>query len=143
MTSTATMIAGVARRRSDSIRTPLVSMPIGMFWMCGASTDVTAREDAVPLTVGQEWSGWAAQLETAAKRVEASQSELYRLAAGGAAVGTGLNAPHNFGPDIAADIASLTRRPFVTTPNKFEARGPTLQNRCRHRHSARPRGHSC
>jgi fumarate hydratase, class II len=82
----------------------------------------THLEDAVPLTVGQEWSGWAAQLETAAKRVEASQSELYRLAAGGTAVGTGLNAPHNFGLDIA-EIASLTGRPFVTAPNKFEARG--------------------
>jgi fumarate hydratase, class II len=49
--------------------------------------------------------------------------ELYRLAAGGTAVGTGLNAPHNFGPDIAAQIAELTGKPFVTAPNKFEAQG--------------------
>ena len=98
--------------------------------MCAGSVDRRVvkigcihLEDAVPLTVGQEWSGWAAQLETAAKRVEASQSELYRLAAGGTAVGSGLNAPHNFGPDIAAEVASLTGRPFVTAPNKIEARG--------------------
>ena len=71
--------------------------------------------------VGQEWSGWAAQLDTAADRVQASQTELYRLAAGGTAVGTGLNAPHNFGPDIATDIAALTHQPFITAPNKFEA----------------------
>ena len=83
----------------------------------------THLEDAVPLTVGQEWSGWAAQLDTAANRVEASQAELYWLAAGGTAVGTGLNAPHNFGPDIAAEIAQLTGKPFVTAPNKFEAQG--------------------
>ncbi|BBY26901.1 class II fumarate hydratase [Mycolicibacterium sediminis] len=83
----------------------------------------THLEDAVPLTVGQEWSGWAAQLRTAIDRVEASQGELYRLAAGGTAVGTGLNAPHDFGPDIAAEIAELTGRPFATAPNKFEALG--------------------
>src|ERR1700694_2541273 len=83
----------------------------------------THLEDAVPLTVGQEWSGWAAQLDTAANRVEASQQELYRLAAGGTAVGTGLNAPHNFGADIAAEIAGLTNKPFVTAANKFEAQG--------------------
>jgi fumarate hydratase, class II len=83
----------------------------------------THLEDAVPLTVGQEWSGWAAQLDTAANRVSASRHELYRLAAGGTAVGTGLNAPHNFGADIAAEIAVLTGNPFVTAPNKFEAQG--------------------
>ena len=53
----------------------------------------THLEDAVPLTVIQEWSGWTAQLDTAANRVEAAQPELYRLAAGGTAVGTGLNTP--------------------------------------------------
>ncbi|MET0900066.1 MAG: class II fumarate hydratase [Mycobacterium sp.] len=83
----------------------------------------THLEDAVPLTVGQEWSGWAAQLQTALDRVDAAQGELYRLAAGGTAVGTGLNAPHDFGPDIAGEIAALTGRPFVTAPNKFEALG--------------------
>jgi fumarate hydratase, class II len=83
----------------------------------------THLEDAVPLTVGQEWSGWAAQLDTAAARVETVQGEIYRLAAGGTAVGTGLNAPHDFGPEIATEIAHLTGKPFVTAPNKFEAQG--------------------
>jgi fumarate hydratase class II len=83
----------------------------------------THLEDAVPLTVGQEWSGWAAQLDTAANRVDAAQAELYRLAAGGTAVGTGLNAPRNFGSEIAAQIAQLTGKPFITAPNKFEAQG--------------------
>jgi len=83
----------------------------------------THLEDAVPLTVGQEWSGWAAQLDTAAARVETAQGEIYRLAAGGTAVGTGLNAPHDFGPEIATEIAHLTGKPFVTAPNKFEAQG--------------------
>jgi fumarate hydratase, class II len=83
----------------------------------------THLEDAVPLTVGQEWSGWAAQLDTAANRVEAAQGELYRLAAGGTAVGTGLNAPHGFGTEIAAAIAELTGQAFITAPNKFEAQG--------------------
>jgi fumarate hydratase, class II len=83
----------------------------------------THLEDAVPLTVGQEWSGWAAQLDTAAARFEAAQGELYRLAAGGTAVGTGLNAPHNFGPEIADEIGQLTGKSFVIAPNKFEAQG--------------------
>jgi fumarate hydratase class II len=83
----------------------------------------THLEDAVPLTVGQEWSGWAAQLDTAAKRVEAAQQELSRLAAGGTAVGTGLNAPHNFDHEIAAEISRTTDKPFITAPNKFEALG--------------------
>jgi fumarate hydratase, class II len=83
----------------------------------------THLEDAVPMTVGQEWSGWAAQLDTAAARVGAAQCELYRLAAGGTAVGTGLNAPHNFGPQIADEIGQLTGKSFITAPNKFEAQG--------------------
>jgi fumarate hydratase class II len=83
----------------------------------------THLEDAVPLTVGQEWSGWAAQLDTASARVEAAQGELYRLAAGGTAVGTGLNAPHNFGPQVADEIGQPAGKPFVTAPNKFEAQG--------------------
>ena len=95
----------------------------GQRWNDVVKIGRTHLEDAVPLTVGQEWSGWAAQLDSAAIRVEASQHELYRLAAGGTAVGTGLNAPHNFGEDIAAEIAHMTHEPFVTAPNKFEALG--------------------
>jgi fumarate hydratase class II len=92
-------------------------------WMDVVKIGRTHLQDAVPLTVGQEWSGWAAQLDTAASRAEASVGELLRLAAGGTAVGTGLNAPPRFGSDIAAEIARLTGQPFVTAPNKFEVQG--------------------
>ncbi|WP_199255724.1 class II fumarate hydratase [Mycolicibacterium mengxianglii] len=95
----------------------------GATWNDVVKIGRTHLEDAVPLTVGQEWSGWAAQLSTAIDRIESAQHELYRLAAGGTAVGTGLNAPHDFGPEIAAEIAELTGKPFVTAPNKFEALG--------------------
>src|ERR1700726_4342637 len=83
----------------------------------------THLEDAVPLTVGQEWSGYAAQLRDAIALIDGSLEGLYPLAAGGTAVGTGLNAPPNFGKDIAAKIAELTGLPFVTAPNKFAAQG--------------------
>ncbi len=72
----------------------------------------THLEDAVPLTVGQEWSGYAHQLAQATDRVTTSAEGLYELAAGGTAVGTGLNAPSGFGEAIAAEIAELTGQPF-------------------------------
>jgi fumarate hydratase class II len=83
----------------------------------------THLEDAVPLTVGQEWTGYATQVHNALERVEASLSGLYQLAAGGTAVGTGLNTPKEFGVEIAREIAGLTGYPFVTAQNKFEAQG--------------------
>jgi fumarate hydratase, class II len=83
----------------------------------------THLQDAVPLTVGQEWSGYAAQLSDALERVKASREGLYKLAAGGTAVGTGLNAPKEFGKMLADKISALTGRPFVTAPNKFAAQG--------------------
>ncbi len=83
----------------------------------------THLEDAVPLTVGQEWSGYAAQLRFALDGVEASKKGLYELAAGGTAVGTGLNSFPGFSKDIAATIAELTGLPFVTAANKFFAQG--------------------
>src|SRR5215831_9196896 len=83
----------------------------------------THLEDAVPLTVGQEWSGYAHQLSEGIDRVTTSAEGLYELAAGGTAVGTGLNAPHRFGEAIAAEIASLTGQPFRTAKNKFAAEG--------------------
>jgi fumarate hydratase, class II len=81
----------------------------------------THLQDAVPLTVGQEWSGYAAQLRDAIRLIENSLFGLYQLAAGGTAVGTGLNAPPGFADEIAAKIAELTDLPFVTAPNKFAA----------------------
>jgi fumarate hydratase, class II len=83
----------------------------------------THLEDAVPLTVGQEWSGYAMQIHNALARVEMSLDGLYQLAAGGTAVGTGLNAPKEFGLEIAQTITQLTGYPFVTAQNKFEAQG--------------------
>jgi fumarate hydratase class II len=92
-------------------------------WMNVVKTGRTHLQDAVPLTVGQEWSGYARQMRDAIDRIRASESGLFELAAGGTAVGTGLNAPPNFSKEIAAQIAGLTGYPFVTAPNKFAAQG--------------------
>ena len=83
----------------------------------------THLEDAVPLTVGQEWSGYAAMLEGVIREIEHSRTGLLKLALGGTAVGTGLNAPEGFSVNVAAQIAELTGKDFVTAPNKFEAQG--------------------
>lgn len=79
----------------------------------------THLQDAVPLTLGQEFSGWRAQLDLAIKRIEDSRAELYELALGGTAVGTGLNAPAGFAEKSAAHIAALTGLPFRSGDNKF------------------------
>jgi fumarate hydratase class II len=92
-------------------------------WMDVVKTGRTHLMDATPLTVGQEWSGWAHQIRDALARIRASEPGLFELAAGGTAVGTGLNAPSNFGREIADKIAELTHHPFVTAPNKFAAQG--------------------
>ena len=77
--------------------------------------------DAVPLTLGQEFSGYVAQLDADLERLEMVLGGLYELAAGGTAVGTGLNTHPEFGERVAAAIAQLTGKPFVTAPNKFAA----------------------
>jgi fumarate hydratase class II len=77
--------------------------------------------DAVPLTLGQEFSGYVSQLDDNIKRIELTLSGLYELAAGGTAVGTGLNTHPEFGERVAAAVADLTGLPFVTAPNKFAA----------------------
>lgn len=81
----------------------------------------THLQDATPLTLGQEFSGYAHQIRMNIARVEGVQPRLYELAQGGTAVGTGLNAPRGFGEKFAAEIANLTQLPFTTAPNKFEA----------------------
>ena len=83
----------------------------------------THLQDAVPLTVGQEWSGYAAQLNDAIARVKASRTKLFEIAEGGTAVGTGLNAPAGFAEKFAAKLSKLTGKPFITAPNKFAAQG--------------------
>jgi fumarate hydratase class II len=81
----------------------------------------THLQDATPLTVGQEWSGYVGQLDDAAETVAAALPGLRRLAIGGTAVGTGLNAPPGFGDEVAAEISALTGEEFVSAPNKFAA----------------------
>ncbi|WP_127599364.1 class II fumarate hydratase [Nitratireductor alexandrii] len=81
----------------------------------------THTQDATPLTLGQEFSGYAAQVASAIARIETTLPGLMELAQGGTAVGTGLNAPVGFAEKIAERIAALTGLPFTTAPNKFEA----------------------
>ena len=79
----------------------------------------THLQDAVPLTLGQEFSGWRAQVDLSIARIEKCREELYELALGGTAVGTGLNAPKGFAEKAAAHIAALTGLPFRSGDNKF------------------------
>jgi fumarate hydratase class II len=81
----------------------------------------THLQDAVPLTLGQEFSGYVAQLEGGIERIQATLPGLYEIALGGTAVGTGLNSHPEFAARVAARIAELTGLPFVTAPNKFAA----------------------
>jgi fumarate hydratase class II len=84
-------------------------------------TGRTHLMDATPLTLGQEFSGYAAQLDYAIQNIEAAMPHLSELALGGTAVGTGLNAPKGYDVKVADKIAQLTGYPFKTAPNKFEA----------------------
>jgi fumarate hydratase, class II len=86
-------------------------------------TGRTHLQDATPLTLGQEFSGYVAQLDHGLKHVRAAMPHLHELALGGTAVGTGLNAHPEFAVRVAAELAQLTGLGFVTAPNKFEALG--------------------
>ncbi len=81
----------------------------------------THTMDATPLTLGQEFSGYAHQVAKAIERIRVALPDIYELAQGGTAVGTGLNSPKGWGETIAREIAQITGLPFVTAPNKFEA----------------------
>ncbi|AJJ09317.1 fumarate hydratase, class II [Yersinia rohdei] len=81
----------------------------------------THLQDATPLTLGQEISGWVAMLAHNVKHIEATLPHLYELALGGTAVGTGLNTHPEYAVRVAKEIATLTRQPFITAPNKFES----------------------
>ncbi|MGE5500901.1 MAG: class II fumarate hydratase, partial [Ignavibacteriales bacterium] len=81
----------------------------------------THTQDATPLTLGQEFSGYSQQVAMSVRRVKETLYGLYELAQGGTAVGTGLNAPVGFAEKVAEKIAAITHLPFVTAPNKFEA----------------------
>jgi len=83
----------------------------------------THMQDAVPLTLGQEWSGYSGILSDNLERIEAALPGVYRLALGGTAVGTGIDAAPGFAEAAVAEIAKLTKLPFVTAPNKFAVQG--------------------
>jgi fumarate hydratase, class II len=83
----------------------------------------THMQDATPLTLGQEWSGYAGLLDDDLERIEDALKGTYRLALGGTAVGTGINAAPGFADEAAAEIAKLTGLPFVSAPNKFTVQG--------------------
>jgi fumarate hydratase, class II len=83
----------------------------------------THMQDATPLTLGQEWSGYAGMLADDLDRIDDALKGVYRLALGGTAVGTGINAEPGFAEAAAAEIAKLTKLPFVTAPNKFTVQG--------------------
>ncbi|WP_432773804.1 class II fumarate hydratase [Francisella salimarina] len=92
-------------------------------WQAIAKIGRTHMQDAVPLTLGQEFSGYAALLEKNIERIKESLKGVYEIALGGTAVGTGLNAPNGFAEIVAKHIASITGLPFVTAANKFEVQG--------------------
>lgn len=81
----------------------------------------THLQDATPLTLGQEFSGYAAQVQLAGARIDGCFARLYPLAQGGTAVGTGVNSKHGFADAFAAEVAAFTGLPFTSAPNKFEA----------------------
>jgi len=90
-------------------------------WKAIVKIGRTHLQDAIPLSLGQEFSGYAAQIRLGLDRIDDSLKRLYPLAQGGTAVGTGLNAPAGFGERFAKEVAKATKRPFVTAANKFEA----------------------
>lgn len=90
-------------------------------WASLVKVGRTHTQDATPLTLGQEFSGYAAQVANGIARIETTLPGLYELAQGGTAVGTGLNAPKGFAEKVAERIAAITGLPFVSAPNKFEA----------------------
>lgn len=92
-------------------------------WEGIAKIGRTHMQDAVPLTLGQEFSGYAALLQKNLNRIQAVLPDIYELALGGTAVGTGLNAPAGFSEKVAKHISEITLLPFVTAPNKFEVQG--------------------
>lgn len=94
-----------------------------MAWAHIAKIGRTHMQDAVPLTLGQEFSGYAVLIEQNRNRITQSLTDVYQLALGGTALGTGLNAPEGFAEGVAAYIAEETNLPFITAPNKFAAQG--------------------
>jgi fumarate hydratase, class II len=94
-----------------------------MKWADTVKIGRTHLEDATPLTVGQEWSGYVGALDDSITELEHATNGLLTVAMGGTAVGTGLNAPARFGEQVAEELASMTGIPFLAAPNRFTAQG--------------------
>jgi fumarate hydratase, class II len=92
-------------------------------WQSIVKLGRTHMQDATPLTLGQEWSGYVGMLDDNLERIDDALKGVYRLALGGTAVGTGINAAPDFGEAASAEIAKLTKLPFVSAPNKFTVEG--------------------
>jgi fumarate hydratase class II len=92
-------------------------------WQSIVKIGRTHMQDATPITLGEEWSGYVGMLSDDIGRIEDALKGVYRLALGGTAVGTGINAAPDFGEAAAAEIAKLTKLPFVSAPNKFTVQG--------------------
>ena len=92
-------------------------------WQSIVKIGRTHMQDATPLTLGEEWSGYVGMLDDDLERIDNALKGVYRLALGGTAVGTGINAAPDFGEAAAAEIAKLTKLPFVSAPNKFTVQG--------------------
>ena len=92
-------------------------------WQSIVKIGRTHMQDATPLTLGEEWSGYVGMLDDNLERINDALKGVYRLALGGTAVGTGINAAPDFGEAAAAEIAKLTNLPFVSAPNKFTVQG--------------------
>jgi fumarate hydratase class II len=124
----AAMCIAAAVNVNERLRPALAALRDAIQEKAGAWEEIvkigrTHMQDAIPLTLGQEWSGYAAMLTDDLERLEAALGGVYQLALGGTAVGTGLNAAPGFAEAAAAEIAKLTGLPFVSAPNKFAAQG--------------------
>jgi len=120
------MSVAALRAVEESLLPALASLRETLAAKSAAFADVvkigrTHLQDATPLTLGQEISGWVAQLDHGIRHLRTARPHLRELALGGTAVGTGLNAPPEFGGRVAAELAQATGHPFESAPNKFEA----------------------
>ncbi len=120
------MHVGIAMQARDVLLPGLRKLHAALVAKSEAFKDIikigrTHTQDATPLTLGQEFSGYAHQVAMGIKRVEMCLPAIYELAQGGTAVGTGLNTRKGWGEAVAANMAEITGLPFVTAPNKFEA----------------------
>lgn len=120
------MHVGIAMQARDVLLPGLIKLAVALEAKSEAFKDIikigrTHTQDATPLTLGQEFGGYAHQVRKGIERVEACLGDIYELAQGGTAVGTGLNTQKGWAEMVAKNMADITDLPFVTAPNKFEA----------------------